>query len=92
MQCSAPHGNATILLCFPKKTKESHVSSWPLAAGALDRGITPAIEGATDQIWFQAVVDRRAEAAAVNAIASGSRHSTMRRIVLSSPPQSSSAI
>jgi hypothetical protein len=29
---------------------------------------------------FQAVVDRRAEAAAVNAVASGSQHSTMSAI------------
>jgi hypothetical protein len=30
-------------------------------------------------MWFWTVVDRRAEAAAVNAMASGSQHSTMRR-------------
>jgi hypothetical protein len=39
-----------------------------------------AIEGATDQMWFQAAVDRRAETAAVSAIASGSQHSTMSAI------------
>jgi hypothetical protein len=33
-----------------------------------------------DQMWFQALVDRRAEAAVVNAMASGSQVSTMRAI------------
>jgi hypothetical protein len=52
MQCSAPHGNATILLCFPKKTKESHVSSWPLAAGTLNRVSAATIEGYCGPMWF----------------------------------------
>jgi hypothetical protein len=35
---------------------------------------------AKEQLWFQAVVHRRADAAAVNAIASGSQQGTMRAI------------
>ena len=35
---------------------------WPLAAVPLDCVSTSAIEGTADQMWFQAVVDRRAEA------------------------------
>jgi hypothetical protein len=31
-------------------------------------------------MWFHAVIDRRADAAALNAIASGSQHSGMRAI------------
>jgi hypothetical protein len=58
--------------------------------GALCRVITAAIEGTADQIWSRTVADRRADTAAVNAIASGSRHSTMRaisnRIAFSSSP------
>jgi hypothetical protein len=54
------------------------VRNWPLSAEPPDRLSTTAIEGATDQMRFQAVVDRRAETAAVNAIASGSQVSTMR--------------
>jgi hypothetical protein len=46
----------------------------------LDPVGTTAIEGTTDQSWFQAVVDRRAETAAVNAMASGLQHGTMRAI------------
>jgi hypothetical protein len=46
----------------------------------LDRAGTAAIEGTADQIWFQTVIDLPADAAAVNAIASGSQHSTMRAI------------
>ena len=43
-----------------------------------DRVSTEAIEGAADQIWSQTVVDPQADVAAVNAIASGSQHSTIR--------------
>jgi hypothetical protein len=46
----------------------------------LDRVGTAAIEGATDETWFVAVIYRRADAAAVNAIARGSQHSTIRAI------------
>jgi hypothetical protein len=55
-------------------------SSWLLAAGALDRVILAAIQGAADQMWLWPAVDRRAEAAAVNAVASGSQHRTIRTI------------
>jgi hypothetical protein len=65
--------------------------SYPtLAAMIIDRLGTTTFEGTTDQSWFQAAVDRRADTAAVNAIASGSQHSTMRaisnRIARSSSP------
>jgi hypothetical protein len=43
-----------------------------------DRVSTEAIEGAADQVWSQTVVDPQADVAAVNAIASGSQHSTIR--------------
>jgi hypothetical protein len=49
----------------------------------IDRLGTTAFEGTTDQMRFQAVVDRRAEATAVNAMASGSQHSTSHRIARS---------
>jgi hypothetical protein len=52
----------------------------------LDRVGTAAIEGATDERWFVAVVYRRADAAAVNAIARGSQHSTMRAISSQASP------
>jgi hypothetical protein len=45
----------------------------PLAAGALDRVITAAIEGTTDQCGFRRYLIVVANAAAVNVIASGSQ-------------------
>jgi hypothetical protein len=62
------------------------VRCWPLAAVILDRVGTAAIEGATDERWFVAVVYRRADAAAVNAIARGSQHSTIRAISSQASP------
>jgi hypothetical protein len=56
------------------------VGYWPLGAVTLNRLRTATIEGTTDQNVVHTAVDRRAEAAAVNAIASGSQHSTMRAI------------
>jgi hypothetical protein len=56
---------------------KTRVRIWPIAGVTLDRAGTAPIEGTADQIWFQAVVDRRAETADVNAIASGSQHSTV---------------
>ena len=61
-------------------TGVANFRNWPLAAVIIDRLGTTAFEGTTDQSWFQAVVDRGADTAAVNAIASGSQHSTMRAI------------
>ena len=49
----------------------------PLAAVPLDRVAKAAFEGRADQMWFETVLDRRAEAAAVSAI-HGSQPSTMR--------------
>jgi hypothetical protein len=54
------------------------VRSWPLAAVTFDRLDTTAMEGATDHVALD--MDRRADAAAVNAIARGSQHITMRAI------------
>jgi hypothetical protein len=51
----------------PHRTQD--VRTCPSAAGALDRIVMAAIEGTTDQMWFSTVVDRRAEAAAGNAMA-----------------------
>jgi hypothetical protein len=59
------------------------VSCWPLGAVPLDGVSTAAIEGDADEMWLQ-TVDGRAEAAAVNAMASGSQH----RIVSAGWPQS----
>jgi hypothetical protein len=50
----------------------------PEAAVTSDRPGTAAIERPADQTWFQAVANRRTEAAAVNATANGSQVSTMR--------------
>ena len=47
---------------------------WPLGAVTLDCVKTVAFEGTADEMWPQ-TVDGRAEAAAVNAMASGSQHS-----------------
>jgi hypothetical protein len=58
-------------------TGVANFRNWPFAAVIIDRLGTTTFEGTTDQSWFQAVVDRRAETAAVNAMASGSQHSTM---------------
>jgi hypothetical protein len=55
-------------------------SIWPTATVPLDGVTTAAIEGATDQMRFYAAVDGRAEAATVNAMASGLQHSTTRAI------------
>src|SRR5260221_12333749 len=49
---------------------------WPLGAVTLDCVKTVAFEGTADEMWPQ-TVDGRAEAAAVNAMASGSQHRTM---------------
>ena len=45
----------------------------------LDGVTTSAIEGTADRMWLE-TVDRRAEAAAVNAMASGSQHRTISAI------------
>src|SRR5260370_11427776 len=56
-----------------------HECIWGLGAVPLEGVSTAAIEGAANQMWLQ-TVDRRAEAAAVNAMASGSHHKTMSAI------------
>src|SRR5260370_22610544 len=53
---------------------------WPLGAVNLDCVKTVAFEGTADEMWPRTVVDRRADAATVSAIASGSQHRTMNAI------------
>jgi hypothetical protein len=63
---------------FAAPYRQSGLVHWPLAAVIFDRLGTTAIEGTTDEMWFQTMDDRRAEAAALNAMASGSQQRTLR--------------
>jgi hypothetical protein len=72
-QAHRPGFHQSILLCAGGKVETEMVTS-------VRRACIGSIEGAADQMWFETAVDRRAEAAAITAIASGSQHSTMRAI------------